>query len=314
MKTKLLLIPALAVALSGCIVVVTGDPASTPTTPIDSIASSQLVYSSTDPADGSHFVHLLKLDGSSNQVVAIGWNPHLAPNGKAFSFQRDGEYPSGKGDHLFVRNLETSSEQNVMNGSDYMVSAGWTIDSQALIFDEQCSLGRVTLEGSSVTTLRDANCFDDAPNVNPVTGQIVFHNANFAAGGLWIMDASGGNAKQIAGTLTGDAWPAWSPDGKAIVFLRTNASDLYKGVLHTVKPDGTSDRALSDLKTDSSNFVRPTAAWTPDGRGIIAAVVAGGQSSVRLIATKTSEKPITLKVPNAESVDFIGNIAPIPAK
>lgn len=314
MKIKLLLISALAVALSGCIVVVTGDPAGTPTAPIDTIASSQLVYSSTDPADGSHFVHLLKLDGSINQVVAIGWNPHLAPSGHALAFQRDGDYPAGKGDHLYVRNLETGTETSVMNGSDYMVSAGWTPDSQALIFDEQCSLGRVTRDGSSVTLLRDANCFDDAPNVNPVTGQIVFHNANFAAGGLWIMDASGGNAKQIAGTLTGDAWPAWSPDGKSISFLRTNADDLYKGVLHTVNPDGTNDRALTDLNTDSSNFVRPTAAWTPDGRGIIAAVVAGGQTSVRLIATKTSDKPVTLKVPNADAVDFIGNIAPVSIK
>ena len=304
----------LAAALSGCIVVVRGDPASTTATPIETIASSQLVYSSTDVADGSHFVHLLKLDGSSNQVVTIGWNPRLAPNGKAFSYQGDGEYPAGKGDHLFVQNLETGTETDVMNGSDYMVSAAWTPDSQALIFDEQCSLGLVTRDGSSVTNLRDANCFDDAPSVNPVTGQIVFHNANFAAGGLWIMDADGGNAKQIAGTLTGDAWPAWSPNGKAISFLRTNASDLYKGVLHTVNPDGTSDRALTDFKTDANNFVRPTAAWTPDNRGIIAVVVAGGQSSVRLIATKKSEKPITLKVPNADAVDFIGNIAPIPAK
>ena len=47
-------------------------------------------------------------------------------------------------------------------------------------------------------------------------GRIVY--ADPANGGIWIMDADGGNRQQL--TTGSDFFPSWSPDGSTIVFER----------------------------------------------------------------------------------------------
>jgi Tol biopolymer transport system component len=71
---------------------------------------------------------------------------------------------------------------------------------------------------------------------------------------VWIMDADGGNQRQV----TQGRDPSWSPDGSQIAF------DLYDGTgiqVWTVRPDGS---GLRKLTTGSLHHLYPT--WSPDGR------------------------------------------------
>lgn len=305
-RLGLILAPLLLI-LSGCIVVNSSDNRPGTVAGSGSHADTPLVYSTFNTATGRHQVHWINLDGGHERALTDGWNPHVSPDGSALAFQRDGDYPAGKDDHLYVLDFATNGETKVMDGTDYLVGSSWTNDSQALVFDELCSLGRVNRDGSGAISLRDKHCYDDSPSVNPVSGRIAFHNAAADAGGLWTMNADGGEAARIPGSSLGDAWPAWSPDGQWISFLRTNGQDLDKGVLYRVRPNGGDLGPLLEMTLDANTYVRPTAGWTRDGRGVVAAMVNQGQASVRLVATDGSGNSSLIPVPVPEQVDFVGN-------
>jgi Tol biopolymer transport system component len=89
------------------------------------------------------------------------------------------------------------------------------------------------------------------------------------------------------------AFPAWSPDGKSIVFGIGGFFErpVVPGQLVLIKPDGSGQRMLTAGKP-SSGF----ASWSPDGKRIIYRVMGEGQQGLRImtlddgkIATLTNE-------------------------
>jgi Tol biopolymer transport system component len=76
-------------------------------------------------------------------------------------------------------------------------------------------------------------------------------------GDIYVINADGSGLRRV----TDDGWePAWSPDGRTIVFQSTNGP----APLDLVSADGTNRRRLFDQQAFS--FVEP--AWSPDGRQI----------------------------------------------
>ena len=65
--------------------------------------------------------------------------------------------------------------------------------------------------------------------------QIAFHN-----GGIYVMSADGGDPKRL--TDDPDVFPAWSPDGQQIAFMRSTQgpADIY-----VMDADGTNQRRLT---------------------------------------------------------------------
>jgi hypothetical protein len=301
MHARLLIVPTLVLALSGCVVTV--NSANTPgasTAPSSQSAppAATLVYSTSNGS--AHEVHRLNLSTGQDAFIASGWNPRISADSATLLYQRDGTYPAGKADALYARDLRAGTERALFRGDDYLVGSGFAREG-GVVFDYECTIRRASPDGAVNGVLRQGDCFDDAPNVNPVSGAVAFHNTNL--GGLWTMNADGSNAQRIPNTRAGDAWPAWSPDGRFISFLRTSG-DLYRGALYRVRPDGSELQLL--FIADSSRYVKPSAAWTPDGSAVIALVSSNGQSGLRLIrADGTGDA--ALSIPNPERVDFVGN-------
>jgi Tol biopolymer transport system component len=100
-----------------------------------------------------------------------------------------------------------------------VVGFDWAPDSATFVFDYGCSVYRRNADGSNQVTTDSSDCYDDAPTVNPVTGQIAGHNVN---GGLYLMNADGSGKTFVPNTHGGgtpDVWPRWSHDGQWIAFV-----------------------------------------------------------------------------------------------
>lgn len=138
----------------------------------------------------------------------------------------------------------------------------------------------------------------------PVDGGYIAYSADgrsvaYSDGTLWVADADGGNARQLVASNAYD--PAWSPDGRRIVYTRTSDEDypyleifdlatgtskfLVSGGKPSWSPDGKlivfgtpNDGALCFIRPDGSGERCPAAAsklrardadWSPGGRAIV---------------------------------------------
>ena len=92
-------------------------------------------------------------------------------------------------------------------------------------------------------------------------GQIVFKRWIGGKGCIFVMDANGGNQRQL--TTTGNNYlPKWSPDGRQIVFHEFDLSTRVGSGIYIIDAGGSNMRQL----TNGHDYY-PT--WSPDGKQIM---------------------------------------------
>jgi Tol biopolymer transport system component len=85
--------------------------------------------------------------------------------------------------------------------------------------------------------------------------------------GIWISDASGGNARQVTQRAPGRWWDygaQWSPDGKRLAFFRLDVK-TQREAIYTVAIDGSDERRVTPVLFKSA--ANPN--WSPDGRWLL---------------------------------------------
>jgi Tol biopolymer transport system component len=89
-----------------------------------------------------------------------------------------------------------------------------------------------------------------------LTGRITFSDERY----VYVVNANGSQLRRLTNGAAPDFDPAWSPDGKQIVFRsqRTGSSQIY-----VMKADGTDQRNISRTLEDNWG-----PAWSPDGAWI----------------------------------------------
>lgn len=83
---------------------------------------------------------------------------------------------------------------------------------------------------------------------------------------IWLKIVGEVEARRLTTDPAVDEFPAWSPDGKQIAFVRS-APSAAAGAIYLVSPLGGPERRLSDFPT------RSQLSWSPDGRWLTAARV-----------------------------------------
>ncbi len=119
--------------------------------------------------------------------------------------------------------------------------------------------------------------------------------ASWSPDGLWVAYAGGGagsrdihrarpdgtGAESLASDPADDFDPAYSPDGRSVVFVSTRTGGAAK--LHVMDADGADARILADL---GGPVRRPM--WSPDGRRLAVQVKEGGEEVIYLVAADGS--------------------------
>jgi serine/threonine protein kinase len=110
---------------------------------------------------------------------------------------------------------------------------------------------------------------------------------------IWLKIVGEAEGRRLTSDPAADDFPAWSPDGRQIAFLRyldlagsQTVTFFEAGVVYLVSPLGGSERRLSDLP------VRLQLSWSPDGRWLAAAkarVGAEPPGGIHLISVATGQ-------------------------
>jgi eukaryotic-like serine/threonine-protein kinase len=146
-----------------------------------------------------------------------------------------------------------------------------------------------------------------AGSLSPDGTQVAYASAgnDGANWDIWLKIVGEVEARRLTTDAMNDAYPAWSPDGTRIAFLRLFAGYPtmpmgFDGTVHLVSPLGGPERRLSGLP------VQLQIAWSPDGRWLAAAKARSGSDppgGIHFISVASGEaRAVTFPKPPAYDV------------
>lgn len=259
---------------------------------------------------------------TTTAVAGLGGSvrPSPAPDGKRIAFVRR---VAGKS-KLWVRDLASGAERIVYDALDQDVqetwavtgvypNMDWTPDSRSIVFWAGGKIRRVDADGGNAAIIpfrvADSREVADAPHpqiavapdsfttkmprfpaVSPDGSRVVFESL----GKLWVKPLAGGTPRRL--TTLADAagvelFPAWSRDGRSVVFVQWNDESL--GSIRIVAANG---GAAREVTRQPGHYARPQ--FSPDGQTIVFEKGSGG----RLTAPTYSDNPGIYRVATAGGV------------
>lgn len=246
----------------------------------------------------SDFTNQTRLTYNSADDISPGWSSDCQKI--AFVSNRDGVYK------IYVMNAN-GTNQNPITGNISLCdsdlprlptwsSPTWSPDSNWIAFTgeeghtsggDPCrgNIYRVHPDGTGIerkTGDPGGNSNDVEPAWPPLGDKIVYSTNRSGKYGLAWMDAETGQGSGFGNIITSGSLcppgyelrhgqPSWSPDGQYIAF-----GDMCLGKIHTIKPDRTSDRILTEGFNPD---------WSSDGQRI----VYDTGSEIRIISLPTPE-------------------------
>ncbi|HET8773125.1 MAG TPA: protein kinase [Thermoanaerobaculia bacterium] len=191
------------------------------------------------------------------------YSPAVSPDGKliAFASARDGQQ------RIWLKQVADGSEVALTSGGDDFPR--FSPDSSVVLYvhadpGQRGELWRVPVVGGEARKLIDDAVSADFSRDGT---QIAFtRNAGgLARTDLYIANADGSNARELAKTDIGAAHPRWSPDGKTIAVVTPRGGRVMQSpILFDVATGRTKTLATPPKAGEISSVV-----WTADGRNVL---------------------------------------------
>ena len=193
---------------------------------------------------------------------------------------------SERNGEIFVMNPDGKRVRRLTRHPEYDAVPAWSPDGQKIAFLSYRDLHRIEAGGIILGEIYVMNADgtnpvnltqvperpDGSPSWSPDGRQIVFRSAKFFKwdilfhSDIWVMDADGGNPRNLTNHHASDLSPDWSPDGLQITFYSNRNKDWEFEVqeenweVYVMNTDGTNPINLTDHPAEDRS-----PAWSPDG-------------------------------------------------
>ncbi|MBT8399524.1 MAG: PD40 domain-containing protein, partial [Rhodothermia bacterium] len=207
-------------------------------------------------------------------AAAVEEFPAFDPAGRRIAFSRE----TGGYRHLFVRDLQSGSEEQITFGPKDDIQPSWSVDGKSLVFVRSNDpSGRIEpgdvfaayLNGDvwklDLETGEERRILDDAfnPSFSPDGSKILFDADWAGPRRIWVSDSEGRNPQQLTTDVSEELThvsPRWSPDGRQAAFV---SIERTKFDIHLVD---VTTREINIVTDDVHTEVYPV--FASDGRGI----------------------------------------------
>jgi Tol biopolymer transport system component len=213
-----------------------------------------------EATDGVSQVWIKNLAGGSPIQVTSGQTGATKPRWSALGDQILFERP--RAGIWTVPSLGGGERQLLAAGTSPNISA----DGRALVYERAGEIWVAGADGSGATRVegvpRPSYSWPMAPAISPDGRLVAFFRAELGPNGdLWVVPASGGKARRLTFDVCEGGGPAWTPNGRHIVFssARGGSHTLWR-----IRPSGGDPEPLT---TGAGSDLEP--ALAPDARSLV---------------------------------------------
>jgi Tol biopolymer transport system component/tRNA A-37 threonylcarbamoyl transferase component Bud32 len=212
--------------------------------------------------------------------------PALSPDGKQIAFAWDG--PNRDNYDIYMRLVEGGTALRLTTDTAPDHAPAWSPDGQRLAFLRDSAIYIIPALGGverKLLQLPRGSLFLNlsAPTSiswSPDGRFLAFNSAEDGAPSIWIASTESGEYRRASTPPKGDYMeisPAFSPDGRALAYIRARDSYSRAIILQDMNRDGTPQGREREITSYERRIEQ--LAWQPDGRGLILAVRSMGERS-----------------------------------
>lgn len=254
-------------------------------TPVPPLPKGKLAFMVTrGDRQEDQYIWIMNADGSgAKQILSRATSPSFSPDGNKLVYYsvRDG---------IYVANLDGSGTKKIL-GDTFTWSVQWSHDGRLIALTSQPNgvgnklIDVIPPDGSALrdSSFRHQIATGESPSWSRDDTQIAFHTCRDTTCGIYKGSSGGGNAFLVS--PDGGGLPAWSPDGKKILY-QIDVNDVKQ--LFVMNADGSGKKQLT-----SGAAMHVSAEWSLDGNYIFYRSPEGGPWGVwRMLAD--GSKPVKL--------------------
>jgi Tol biopolymer transport system component/DNA-binding winged helix-turn-helix (wHTH) protein len=250
-----------------------------------SVDSKSVFYADKPSPDEPSGVFIVDIVGAKPHRLTTApsltddWDPSASRDGKQVAFIRQTDYATRD---LYVVPISGGEPTRLTFRNAFLEHPIWTSDGKGILFSDagggfgyHSDLYWVPVSGGTPERLPFSNHDARYPAISPRGNQLVYMKGVFDTN-IWKVSLSNSTeppAKFIASTQM-DSGPAFSPDGRRIVFTSDRDGTLANWICNA---DGSNPTRLSELQQGG------TPRWSPDGRQIAFDSRAKGRSHIYVV-------------------------------